>query len=174
MIETERLLLRKFTLDDAEAALEMNRDPKVMEFITWEGEATLESVRALIRDNTLADYEKHGFGRLAVIHKEDDRFIGFTGLKREPMLGEVDVGFRFKRAYWGRGLAFEATRPTIDYGFSILDLDRIVAGVAPGNDRSIRLLERLGLRYEKDIVLDGVAMRYYALDRPAHQNTTGI
>ncbi len=165
-IETPRLLLRKFTLDDAEAALEMNSDPKVMAFIPWETKPTLESIKTLIRDHTLADYEKHGFGRHAVVHKADNRFIGFTGLKFDSQFGEVDVGFRFLSAYWGKGLAYEATVPTMEYGFGPLGLERIVAGVVPGNNRSIKLLERLGLRYEKDTKVDGEKILYYSISKP--------
>ena len=166
MIETERTLLRRFTLDDVEDGYQMNRDPEVRKYIVGEGETTRENVRMLIKNNTLADYEKYGFGRLAIIHKQDNRFIGFTGLKYLDDLDEVDVGYRLIREYWGQGLATEATRPTIEYGFETLGLKRIVAMALPENKGSIRVMEKLGMKFEKIITIDGYEAVKYVIDNP--------
>ena len=164
MIETERVLLRKFTLDDVDDAWEMNRDPEVRKYLLGEGEPTRDQVRKLIEQNTLGDYEKYGYGRLAVIHKADNRFIGFTGLKYMPDLDEVDVGYRLCRDYWNQGLATEATRPTIEYGFRELNLDRIIAMALPGNKASIRVMQKLGLTFWKNVIEEGVEAVCYKIE----------
>ena len=165
MMETERLILRRFTLNDVDAAWEMNRDPEVRKYILGEGEPSREHVRQLIEQNTLADYEKHGYGRLAIVHKADNRFIGFTGLKFLEDMQEVDVGYRLMPAWWGQGLATEATRPTVDYGFQELGLRRVIAMALPQNLASIRVMEQLGLGYWKEIVEDNHPVVVYKLER---------
>jgi len=163
--ETPRLWLRKFTLEDAEAAYQMNRDPEVTRYIVGEGKVTLEQTRQLIQHNTLADYAKYGYGRLAIVHKADHRFIGFTGLKFLEDLQEVDVGYRLHRDYWGMGLATEATRPTIDFGFNQLELNRIIALALPDNRASIRVMEKMGMQFEKTITEEGQEAVQYVLRR---------
>ena len=165
MIETERLILRRFTLDDVNAAWEMNRDPEVTKFILGEGPPSRERVRELIEKNTLADYEKYGYGRMAIVHKADNCFIGFTGLKYLDDMQEVDVGYRLIRKYWGRGLATEATRPTVDIGFNDLKLDRVIAMALPDNAASVRVMQKLGMTFWKEIEEDGHPVVVYKLER---------
>src|SRR5437016_752868 len=105
VLETERLILRRYVEDDAEAVYELNRDPEVIRYTGDRGLASIEEARAMLRGRTLADYEKYGFGRWACVHKEEDKVIGFAGLKFLEDLQEVDIGYRLMRAYWGRGLA---------------------------------------------------------------------
>ena len=165
-IETPRLLLRPFTLDDIDASIELNSDPKVMQYIVGEGEPTRENVRSLIEDRTLLDYEKYGYGRHAIVHKADNRMIGFTGLKYLDDLKEVDVGYRLHSDYWRQGLAYEATQPTVDWGFNELGLKRIVAGALPGNAASIALMKKLGMHFEKTFLEEGHEMVMYAIEKP--------
>jgi len=103
---------------------------------------------------------------LAIIYKPDNRFIGFTGLKYLDDLDEVDVGYRLVREYWGRGLATEATRPTIDYGFEKLGLKRIIAAALPENVGSIRVMEKLGMHFEKKLIYDGHETVFYVIENP--------
>lgn len=165
MIETERVVLRKFTLSDVDDAWAMNRNAEVRKYLIGEGEPSRDQVRRLIEQNTLRDYEKYGYGRLAIIHKADNRFIGFTGLKYLPDMDEVDVGYRLHRDYWGLGLATEATRPTVDFGFIELNLERIIAMAHPDNSASIRVMEKLGLTPWKSVVEDGFNVVCYRLER---------
>ena len=157
--------MRKFTIEDAGDAFEMNKHQEVRRYIVGEPEPTLDSIKQLIQNNTLADYEKYGYGRLAVIHKETGKFIGFTGLKYEEELDEVDLGYRLHPAFWGKGLATEAASPTVHYGFHKLNLERIVAGAIPENKGSIRIMEKLGMKFEKMIMIDGHEMVLYVLSR---------
>ena len=174
MIETERLWLRRFTLDDVDDACEMNSDPDVRKYILGEGKPSRDRVRELIEKNTLADYEKYGYGRLAIVHKADNRFIGFTGLKYLDDMQEVDVGYRLVREYWGRGLATEATRPTVAYGFNELKLDRVIAMALPDNKGSIRVMEKLGLMFWKEIEEEGHRVVCYKLELADFESARSI
>ena len=147
IIETERLLLREFVEDDAEALFHLNSDPEVLRFVP---DATppvdLEQARQVLLDGSIAGYRKYGFGRWACILKSTGEQIGFAGLKYLKEFDEVEVGFRLMRAHWGRGLATEAARASVQFGFTDLGLKRIIGLVMPENGASVRVLEKAGLR----------------------------
>ena len=162
-LETERLIIRPFQLEDVEAAYQLNLDPEVSRYTSDGGVVPKEEIERRIVEDVLGDYQKHGFGRLAVELKEEGKFIGFTGLKYLEDLGEVDLGYRFMRPYWGMGIATESGRACLDLGFRILGLDRIIAMVLPENTGSIRVLEKLGFQYEKEMMDEGNWVKIYAL-----------
>src|SRR5688572_5281810 len=114
--ETERLILREQTEDDAPAVLRLGSDPLVTRFLLDKAPTNLEEALALLRAHPLTDYRKYGFGRWAVVLKSTGEMIGFTGLKYLADMNEVDVGYRLLSAYWGMGLATESARPAIAYG----------------------------------------------------------
>jgi RimJ/RimL family protein N-acetyltransferase len=149
VVETDRLWLREFVPEDAQAILEVGSNPLVMQYI---GENRLTSVaeaEAVIRQHPMTEYQKYGFGRWAVVVKANGRVIGMTGLKHLPDLEEVDLGFRLLPEYWGMGLATEAGQASLRYGFQTLQLSRIIGLVDPANGRSVRVLEKCGLTFEK-------------------------
>jgi RimJ/RimL family protein N-acetyltransferase len=151
IVETERLWLREYVPEDAAATFELGSNPEVQRYT---GDACLTSVeqaRAVLCEHPIADYHKHGFGRWAVVYKTNDRLIGFAGLKHLDELREVDLGYRLLPGYWGLGLATEAARACVRYGFDTLKLSRIIGLVDPLNSQSVRVLEKSGLRYEKMI-----------------------
>lgn len=165
-IDTERLRLRKFRPDDLARLSEIYRDPEVMRYIgqglPYSEAQTEKSLKAMIEH-----WQKHGFGLWAVDYKDDGNLIGFCGLQFLDNTDEVEVGYRLARAYWGRGLASEGTRASLDYGFNTLALDRIVAVVQHKNIASQRVLEKAGLCYEKDACYYRTDVKYYALSRKA-------
>jgi RimJ/RimL family protein N-acetyltransferase len=149
IVETDRLLLREFVPEDAPAIFEVGSNPLVMQYI---GENLLTSVaeaEAIIRQHPVADYHKYGFGRWAVVVKGNARVIGMTGLKYLPDLEEVDLGYRLLPEYWGQGLATEAGLASVRYGFQTLKLSRIIGLVDPENVRSVRVLQKCRLTFEK-------------------------
>ena len=152
-LQTERLYLRPLTLADAADYWPLVRDPEVLRHVGEAPCASLDAVRELLRDKPLADYAKHGYGRLAVTTREDGRFVGWCGLKYLPELGEVDIGYRFLRDCWGRGYASEAGAAVLRQGFGQLGLRRIVGLVVPDNLASARVLQKLGLRHERRLRL---------------------
>jgi ribosomal-protein-alanine N-acetyltransferase len=160
-IETERLLLREYIEDDAEAFFELNQDPDVLRHVPDKALPDIAAARQILIDYPIADYHKYGFGRFACILKKTGENIGFSGLKYLPEFGEVELGFRLMRAYWGQGLATETAIASIRFGFSDLRLKQIISLVMPDNAASIRVLEKAGLRYVETIPCWGTqALKY--------------
>jgi RimJ/RimL family protein N-acetyltransferase len=162
-IETERLLLRRFRLEDADVVYRMGTDPQVTRY-THEHATSIEQAREILIEHPLADYQKHGFGRWACVLKATGEVIGFSGLKRLEDLGEVDVGYRFLPAYWGKGLATEAARVALDFGFTQLRLPRIIGLVIPENVASVRVLEKIGMTFVEIITYHEIQPAKYAID----------
>jgi ribosomal-protein-alanine N-acetyltransferase len=149
MLDTERLLLRRWTDADRAPFAAMNDDPEVMEF--FPARLTRAEADALV-DRIERDFETEGFGLWAVERRDTGEFIGFTGLSRVrhdiPVRGEVEVGWRLARAAWGQGFASEAARASLDHGFGTAGLDAIMSMTAVVNVRSRAVMERIGMRYD--------------------------
>jgi [ribosomal protein S5]-alanine N-acetyltransferase len=148
---TNWLCLREMTAGDAMHAYLLNSDPEVVRH-TGDGPfASEEEARTFLTN--YSDYRSHGFGRWAVIRKADDRWLGWCGLKRLPN-GEVDLGFRLLLAHWGQGYATEAGQACIELGFGRFVLPYIIGRVARDNKASMRVLEKLGMRFWKTEVCE--------------------
>lgn len=165
-LETERLLLRPFKLEDIEPSYEMNLDPEVSRYTGDGGVVSKEEIKRRITENVFGDYENFGFGRFAVELKAENKFIGFAGLKYLPDLKEVDLGYRFMQAYWGKGIATEAAKVCIDYGFNTLQLNKIIGMTLPENVASMHVLKKLQFQFEKEIIEDGQKVNLYSLYKP--------
>jgi RimJ/RimL family protein N-acetyltransferase len=162
--DSERVFLRHFHVADLDAMTEVFGDPEVMRF--GRGPQSREWVQRWLRGCLEDYYQKWGFGLWAVGHKADRRVIGFCGLTRFDDIDgrpEIELGYRLARAYWRQGLATEAARAARDHAFGALVLPRLVAAIDPANVRSIRVAEKTGLRYEKDVIFQGKPSRLYAL-----------
>ena len=157
---TGRLELRALTIEDAEAFFALNSNENVMRFT---GEPPLQSV-AEARDalELYPDFETRGYGRWGCILKSEQRVIGFCGLKYLDDLDAVDIGYRFLPEYWGQGFATEACKASLDFGFEVLKLDRIIGLVLPDNPASIRVLEKIGMQFEREFDYDGFRVLLYA------------
>src|SRR5260370_34437178 len=117
ILETDRLFLREYVEDDAEAFFRLNSDPKVLRFVPDKRLLDVEQARQTLIDHPIAGYRKYGFGRGACILKSTGEQIGFAGLKYLEELGEGDVAFRLMRTYWGQGLANEAAPGSVRIRF---------------------------------------------------------
>lgn len=164
VVETDRLLLREFGEDDVEAYYRLGSDPEVTRYTGTGQLSSIEHALQILRENPLTDYRRDGFGRWACVSKANGEVIGFAGLKRLPELGEVDIGYWLLPAYWGAGLATEAGRAALDYGFGRLKLPRIIGLCDPANRGSIRVLEKLGMTYAETITYRGDESLKYVLD----------
>ena len=173
-LETPRLILRPFELADIESSWVMNKDAEVSRYTGDGGVVSRDEMERRIREDVMGDYEKYGFGRLAVEVKGGERFIGFAGLKYLEDLQEVDLGYRLMKKYWGRGYATEAARACLDYGFDQLNLSEIIAMVLPANIASIRVLEKLGFTYSEDRFEEGMQMQVFNLTHDLHQKHTSL
>ena len=166
VLHTDRLALRPLTEADAAFVLGLMNEPSYLRFIGDRGVRTVEDARGYLRDHPIRSYAEHGFGLYRVERKADAVPIGVCGLLKREALEDVDVGFALLPAYWSQGYAFEAARAVIDHGLKALGLRRVVAITTVDNAASIRLLERLGLRFERMVRMpdDDEDLRLFALD----------
>jgi RimJ/RimL family protein N-acetyltransferase len=165
-METTNLILRPFTLDDAEAWLPLISLPEIIRYTGDTPTSTVEEAREILRSRPLRDYAVHGFGRMAVIEKASGRLVGFSGLKYVAELDDVDIGYRFLPDCWGKGYATESARAVMEQDAREHGARRIVGTVHPDNPASGRVLEKLGLRFERVLEADenGVAFRLFATE----------
>lgn len=160
---TPRLRIDPLTASDAPFMLAMLNDPDFIANVADRGVRNEEQARRYILDGPVASYREHGFGMYAVRLREGGESVGLCGLVKRPELEDVDIGYGFLPAGRGRGLALEAATRVWEHATGELGLTRLVAIVAPHNAPSIQLLEKLGLRYEADILLapdDDLVRRY--------------
>jgi len=151
--EAQRVFLRHFHVADLDMMTGVFGDPEVMRF--GPGPQPRDWVQRWLRGCLEDYYQKWGFGLWAVVHKPDRRVIGYCGLTRFDDIDgqpEIEIGYRLARDFWGRGLATEAAGAVRDYAFGVLVLPRLVAMIDPRNRASIRVAEKNGLRYEKDVI----------------------
>jgi RimJ/RimL family protein N-acetyltransferase len=166
-LQTARLRLRPFTESDAPAHLALYRDPEVTRQLAGGpfigDQIGVRSRRAL--EMFVRHWAEKGFGVFAIEDLATGRFLGQCGLNTIDELGEVEVLYALERAAWGRGLATEAARAALAYGFDEARLPRIVAVTRPEHARSRHVLEKLGMRYERDVEVFGIHAVLYALAR---------
>jgi RimJ/RimL family protein N-acetyltransferase len=149
VIETSRLSLREVSVADAEFIFTLMTGQAYLQFIGDRGIRTVKDAEEYIRGKFVPSYRKFGYGSYLVELKPAARPIGVCGFVRRDSLDHPDIGFAFVREYWGHGFAYEAAGAVLDYGFEQLGM-RVVLGItSPENHASIRLLEKLGLRYQK-------------------------
>ena len=171
-IETERLLLRRWRDEDTEPYARMCADPEVMRFIGDGSPLTREGSEGQI-SRFLRHWDERGFGLWVLEGKEGKTFIGFAGLAHQEDWTEgehkTEVGWRLDRAFWGRGLATEAARASVDYGFETLGLERIISIIQPGNVASRRVAAKAGLTLRGESHRRNSKVVWYAVDRDDRQ-----
>jgi ribosomal-protein-alanine N-acetyltransferase len=148
VLETERLTLRHATTADDRFIFELVNDPAFIRNIGDRGVRTLADAERYVLDGPIASYEKFGFGMYVVEVRESGTPIGLCGFVKRDWLPDVDIGFAFLPQYRSQGYARESASAVRRYGHEVLGLTRIVAIVSPENADSIRLLEKIGLRFE--------------------------
>lgn len=154
--------MREFTLGDVDAVYEFQTNPDVLRFMGGDGAIeTRADAERLIRDIWLMQYEKFGYARYALVHKGDQRVIGFCGLKFEPDEDSADLGYRMLPEYWGQGLATEAARAVLKYARDVLGVERIFGEVVEQNTASINVLTKIGLRHVDTYQKYGFTVRRY-------------
>ena len=144
-LQTERLRLRLFTLADVQIMFELNSDPEVIKYAEATPARDLQEARQRLEQGPLADYEKYGYGRFAVELKETGKVIGFCGIKYLPEIDLPEVGYRYFKEYWGRGIGTEAARVCVDFARDDLKIKKLIALIVPENTGSIKVAEKLGM-----------------------------
>ena len=163
LFQSKRLLFRQFTVNDDELLFDLNSDPEVIKYV-HEPATTRENAPQILIDVIIPQYET-GLGRLAVFMKYSEEFIGWCGLKRIRETGEIDLGYRFKKEFWGKGYATEAAQTCINYAFAHLNLERIVAKAHVENLGSLNVIEKCGMKFLKEDIEDGCPVKVYELTR---------
>lgn len=153
VLETSRLVLSEFSLDDAPFHFELNSDPDVVRYTPDAPFLNVEEARARLA--AYGDYEKYGYGRWTVRLKATGAPLGWCGLKYLPEEGATDIGYRFLKKHWGKGYATESAKACLGFGFESLGLPRIVALVVKQNTASVKVLLNLGMRFAEDRELAG-------------------
>ena len=151
LLDTARLELRWLTQDDAPMMLTVWNDPAFIRYVGDRGVRTVDQARAALDAGVLKLYADYGYGPFRVRRREDGADLGICGLFRRDGLDEPDIGFAILPDYCGQGFAFEAAVAVLDHARDVLKLPCVTAIVSPQNERSIGLLEKLGLRFEGPI-----------------------
>jgi RimJ/RimL family protein N-acetyltransferase len=154
-LETERLRLRKFTLDDTKFIIELLNSPGWLQFIGDRNVKTEEQAIAYLENGPLKSYRQHGFGLSLVERKDDGKAIGMCGIIKRDNLENPDIGFAFLSDFNGRGYAFEMACATLSYAKVQLNIPRVSAITLAENSKSIRLLDKLGLQFVRTFCFPG-------------------
>ena len=169
-IETARLYLRRLQATDLDEYYQrIYADPDVMRTLPPFGPISRADFETRVPTFMVEPWAVHSFGPWAVIHKPDHQFIGHCGLRYWPGSSDVEVLYALARQYWGKGLATEGARASLHYGFEHLKLERIMAAALVDNHASRRVLEKIGLRYDKAFQFHGLAVAGYSLSRADYQ-----
>jgi RimJ/RimL family protein N-acetyltransferase len=150
-LETERLAMRQFTREDSELLVELDSDPEVMRYLTGGRITPRIRVETAVAPAIIRDYTRHpGFGAFAAHTRDAGEFVGWFMLlpRLDSTADEAELGYRLRRAAWGRGLGTEGSRELLRYGFEELGLRRIFAETMAVNSPSRRVMEKLGMRFE--------------------------
>ena len=149
LLVTERLRLRHLTVHDAPFILELLNTPSWLTYIGDRGVRTLDDARNYMLHGPMSSYERHGFGLYRVALQDTDTPIGLCGLIQRETLDKPDIGFAFLPNHTGKGYGFEAASAVLAHELATLGIDTVAAIVTPDNYPSIRLIEKLGLRFQK-------------------------
>jgi [ribosomal protein S5]-alanine N-acetyltransferase len=149
IIETDRLILREMVIDDAQDMLRLYSNHQVQKYTGEEVITSLEEIHNKIKEIQSRDNGNRGLNRWVTILKDGMRFVGWAGLAYLPEFDEIDIGYRFLPEYWGLGIATEASLAILSYGFDKLKLERIVAIAMKENKASIRVMEKVGMQFDK-------------------------
>lgn len=159
VLKTPRLDLRRFETDDAPFFYKMNNDADVLKYTGDEPFQSVEAARQFIVDYD--HYTQHGYGRWTVVLRKTGEPLGFCGLKYHADGDYVDLGYRLIKEYWGQGFATEAAQACVVYGFHHLDLKEIVGRTAQDNIASIKVLEKIGMKFWKHAPCEGIENSVY-------------
>lgn len=164
-IDTERLRLCRLTLDDAGLMLAIWNDPAFIRFVGDRGIRTIDEARVALQEGAFRLYAEHGFGPYRMSLRSDGSAVGICGLFRRDGLADTDIGFSTLPQYCGRGYGFEAARAVIEHARDDARLIRLTALVASQNVASMRLIEKLGMMFEKMVRIpgDSADVRLYSM-----------
>lgn len=167
-LETPRLTLRELSLDDAPFILELLNEPDFIRFIGDRNVRNIAEAQGYISKGPQASYARNGFGLWMVEKRDSPEPIGICGLVKRDVLPDVDIGYAFLARFWSQGYAFESASAVKTYATHTLGLKRLVGVTDQDNFSSIRVLEKLGMTYERLVKLseDGPELKLFGIELP--------
>ncbi len=170
IVETERLIQREILQTDAEGTFKLDNNPKVMQYLGGKITTHISVIHSNI-EKIRNQYIQNNIGRFAVILKETNQFIGWSGLKfiAEPeknFANFYDIGNRFQEEFWGKGYAYESALPWIDYAFKTMKIDKLNADAHINNIGSNKILQKLGMQFLDQYEYEGYPFNWYELENP--------
>ena len=168
VLRIDEFTMRPIEASDLDALAAIWVDPEVTRFLPSRGVpiSREKTEKALV--SFLEHWQTRGYGIWAIVKNTSSEMVGYCGLRYLDELDEVEVLYGLDKAYWGRGIATQATKASISYGFNVTNLDRIIAMALPDNQASKRVMEKSGLQYEKQIHIFNLNGLYYSITRPQH------
>ena len=158
LLETNRLIIENFNNSDVPGWAKIENDADVRRFVDGKT-LSLKQAGEYVESN-IRQYQTNGYGKYAVRLKEKRTLIGMCGFLKEPY--GIDFGYRYSKDSWGKGLGFEAAKEVLNYGFSELGLDKVVGLTAEQNYGSVRILEKLGFKFEEKFLFNNTkAFKYH-------------
>ena len=151
VLETERLLLSHLSYDDCEFIVELVNEPAFKRFIGDKNVHSRDDARRYLREGPIGSYERHGYGLFRVDLREAETPAGICGLIKREEFDDPDLGFAFLKRCRENGYGSESAKAVLEYGFESLEFRRIIAMADPVNEPSLRLLDRLGFVYEREV-----------------------
>jgi RimJ/RimL family protein N-acetyltransferase len=164
MLETERLIIRKFTFDDLNKLIELRSDEEVIKYIGSRKMQNPEAIAKRLRFY-IDCYAKFGYGMCAMIWKETGEMIGWCGLQPLEETGETEVGYGMIKEFWGKGIGYECAMAWLEHAFKTANAERIVAVAAPENTGSWRIMEKCGMKFEKTDKHYGMDCVFYGISK---------
>jgi RimJ/RimL family protein N-acetyltransferase len=165
-LETERLILREYRQTDLDAYAAMAADPEVMHFFD---DQELDRARAWRQMALFAGHwSLRGYGLWIVELKKTGEFLGRVGLWEPEGWPGTEVGWALARQHWGHGYATEAARASIQFGFNDVGVSELISLIDVGNDASVRVAERVGMKLREEIIFHGKPILVYSIDQAAH------
>jgi RimJ/RimL family protein N-acetyltransferase len=174
MLKTHRLLFRHFFPSDLHQLYkEIYSHSGVARALSPTGSLTLEQTAWLLQ-NRLDHWQKHGFGAWALVHRQHQQLMGHCGLHYLDNSSEIELTYAIHPFHWGQGLATEAARAVLHWGFNALKLERVVAVTGPKNIASQRVLQKLGMTYQKNVEYGGTHVLYYQISAKAFAPSSAL
>ncbi len=167
ILETDRLILREMRVSDAEALFEMDRNPRVHDYLWRKPLTDISEVYSYI-EMVRTQYEKNNIGRFVLILKETNELMGWAGLKFNTetvnnKLNFYDIGYRINEKFWGKGYATEASFAWLDYGFKTMKIDTMHAAAHINNAASNKILQKIGMKLTEQYLEEETTWNWYEL-----------
>jgi ribosomal-protein-alanine N-acetyltransferase len=167
-LETPNLILRPWTLNDADALCSILQEPEMMKYFPPSSPSTVEKAQRYIT-HQLHHWEERGYGHWAIVTRDDGQVAGWNGLEFLAETNETEVAYLLTRRVWGHGYATEAAQAAVKFAFGTCDLPAIIGLVHPSNTGSVRVLEKCGLTFADPITLWNLDMHRYRITREEYE-----